>query len=469
MASEIHTPGHGKRALKKRLLTALGYFGFLSLALLFDRPSFLTNIIGSLNQGGCSASEDSPLELAPPAYNLLANAKTHVGDPHTRIITIQEGSEPEDIIHNVCRQRLFLARLVQRLEAMGATSIVIDKYFLAHTCDNYSSGPGNGTDELERTFASAHIPITYGLHTDDLQGPAADSRAIKTCLVGSESIPFPGNGNCKGGCIHAGELRLNSDTRRVPLQWQVFPSQRDATENNDPDTKSSLAVVAASQANPGFALSGPVSSLLNAGSPDPPHPFTSFISPEFIPTYSARQVLCGVGFPPNAASDWDKTCAPPRPTTAQEQQTEPFEKTGALTDADIYNGIKGHIALVGEISDSDMHASVIGESVPGLVLQANYIESLLDGRVFVAVRDWISIVCYLVWFEITYLLFWKLSSPERALLLSALLLLAIVCCSYLLIWKYAYFLPVYLEGGVSVGILLLRWLECRGHKFSEEH
>jgi len=65
--------------------------------------------------------------------------------------------------------------------------------------------------------------------------------------------------------------------------------------------------------------------------------------------------------------------------------------------------------------DMDSHFSVVGE-VPGYILQANYVEALLDGRYFRAVAGWVN---YVAGFLIYLAFHWVLITHHHALQVSA--------------------------------------------------
>jgi CHASE2 domain-containing sensor protein len=67
-----------------------------------------------------------------------------------------------------------------------------------------------------------------------------------------------------------------------------------------------------------------------------------------------------------------------------------------------------------------VHPSLIG-TVPGVILQANYIESLLTGRVFSPVPTRVQIVMGAIWLLFIVWVSWRFeSSPGLALAFSVL-------------------------------------------------
>jgi CHASE2 domain len=438
---------------------ALLYSALIALALLLERPNDLTEFVYRLFSGGgdCKGREETNLQFTAFPYKLISNAYSKPGELKVRIVTFERGSEPSTIFGNeasLCRQRIFLAKLIQRLQQLSAKSIVIDKYFNPTMCDSWPPGPQNGTDELKDVISKTSIPITLGLHTNDVGGLAGKSRQIKTCLILADAMRF-GSRSCskKTECIQEGVIRLNSDTRRIPINWEVFESERDAEQNATPRLFNSLSVVAAKQSDPQAEAGDRLAKLLTAR--DPSHPFMSFRE---IPQFRARQVLCGVDFPENAGANWEQMCSPPNIQTAMGDNT-----SGKLTNKEIADAIRDQTVIIGEINDQDVHNSINGD-VPGVVLQANYIQALLEGRYLPAVSGWISFVCYCAWFALTFISFAK-KSPGVAYIWSASALILLIALSFAVVKYFGRIFPWGLEtviSGLAVGGI--HWAYARGHK-----
>lgn len=86
-------------------------------------------------------------------------------------------------------------------------------------------------------------------------------------------------------------------------------------------------------------------------------------------------------------------------------------------------GLKFPIVVIGRIDPStDTHQSVVG-NVPGIILQANYIESLVDGRVFKPLEIGWQIVLIGLWLWMLGYIAWR--SHKRILVAFAVSLVAI--------------------------------------------
>lgn len=444
---------------RRAVITAVIYLSLVAFALLLDRPTDLTRFIYQLfnKSGDCKGREETTLQSDAIPYKLMANQYAPLSPLQVKIVTLEKGFEPSIIFGKedaLCRQRIFLARLIERLQKLGAKSIVIDKYFGQDTCTKLPAGPQNGTDQLKKAMANTSIPITLAIHTTDVGGLAGKSREIKTCLVLAQTMQF-GNGKCVGKtkCVKEGAIRTDSDTRRIPIKWQVFESERDALQNGALSILPTLSLVAAEQVSPAGNAGSRLAELL--GSRDPIHPFMSLRE---IPQFHARQVLCGVDFPENAGSNWEHVCKEPPIRPLVEDRVG-----GKLTDGDIAREIFGQTVVIGELTDEDVHHTVSGD-IPGVVLQANYIQALLEGRYFPALPEWISFLSYAVCFGLTFVLFSR-KTPGIAYLLSLIPLVALTLGSFLVIKYVGRIFPLGTETIISlIAIPGVHWAFAKGHK-----
>ena len=151
--------GPNQRTVSLALL--LIYSALIAFALFLEHPNDITEFAYHLfgKSEDCRGREETTLQLAAFPYRLISSAYSTPGELRVRLVTFERGSEPSNIFgdENLCRQRLFLARLIQRLEQLGAKSIVVDKYFDPHTCESWPSGPQNGTDELRKVVGGTRV------------------------------------------------------------------------------------------------------------------------------------------------------------------------------------------------------------------------------------------------------------------------------------------------------------------------
>jgi hypothetical protein len=171
----------------------------IGAAFFFEHPNnvavYIHGLFGTTNY--CLGREEAT--IAPFPYDFFSNLYPAPRNATVSLVTLQSGSEPHDIFGtdsvHICQQRFFVARLIKRLQDLGAKSIVVDKFFGAHTCDGITADQ-NGTIELLSAVNDTKIPIALGLHTTNVTGLPAQYREIRSCLILADGLRF-GSGMCK--------------------------------------------------------------------------------------------------------------------------------------------------------------------------------------------------------------------------------------------------------------------------------
>ena len=153
------------------------------------------------------------------------------------------------------------------------------------------------------------------------------------------------------GSVREGISRFDKDTRKLPLDWPVY-RDLESVESEQPQRQSTLALAAADLYDPQLRSYPALQRLLKKHE----FPFTTFLTEDEIGSLSPSELVCAGKSPP----DW-RACEGRIPQNASLQK------------------LRNRIVLIGEESLKDAHDTPIGR-VPGVVLQANYIESLLDDR-----------------------------------------------------------------------------------------
>jgi hypothetical protein len=371
------------------------------------------------------------VSAAPFGYQRLMTSSRRTPRPHSvKIISITKQQEPDDILPpHFCRQRLFIAKLLERVESSHPAVIVIDKYFSVTACEE-----NKPNERLRDAIAGSPVPIIIGLQTltkedieKDEQLTEAEKKAFgDTCLVLAPSFKFGDRG--LPAIAKYGLTRLNRDTRKIPLQWSVYEKPADF-ERGKPSSIPTLSLAATRQFEEGM----PHAQVLNELLSQDKHPFTGFLTE--IPTMSAIELLCG-----------EKPLTDPNWEGCQNQ------------DPPIDDGLRNRVVIIGEFRNiKDLHQGVIGE-VPGVVLQANYIESLLDDRYLAPANRWITLFVNLLWVAIVEACFAFSKSPKRGALYSLAAILFLEALCYLFVFA-GYFLPVWVQT-IWLLIVLLRWAEA---------
>ena len=370
-------------------------------------------------------------------YQLVVKAGSRKPrDHYVRLVTLVKSREPDDVFDDMCRQRLFMSMLLNKIEASKAAVIVIDKFYSPHSC----SDPDNqGNRNFVESLSNSPMPIILGLRTSDhdelgAQGPLNDVEKkafLPGTLVLEPTLRFPAASNVKYGLI-----RANRDTRRIPLEWPVFDQRKDLSEGVAPHMLPTISRLAAEEFDPMTFSQSKMADLLNKNV----HPFSSFLTESEIPTFSAIDLVCDPAFP--KARRWEDCKA-------------------GTTGNDLF---RNHIVVIGNRTIDDFRASVIG-TVPGVILQANYIESLLDDRYFRPVSFWVAVVMNALLVILIVLLFYEAIlpetlSPDAALAGSVLGILLAWIVVYLVALHFGYYLVIWFPGAVA---LIAMWAHGRAH------
>jgi hypothetical protein len=258
--------------------------------------------------------------------------------PHlTRLVIV---ASPPGHDFSPCERRAYLARLINRLSDFNPGIIVLD----------YSFRPRNDCTKGETLELQAAIdslgektPIIVGRYTWTEQELRDNNlTALLDHLKAHgfseyDQVIASTDVNPHSKVVSLGLLRLDCDTRKIPLLWRGrLYSESDLALVN-PSTVPTISLLAAR------AYDDAIDLQLTSAFAKHQNPFTSFVrQPAFSPV-KASEIL-----------------ADPIPSNK-------------------FN-LSSKIVVVGE-ETGDIHESVLGR-VPGAVLQANYIESLLDDRYF---------------------------------------------------------------------------------------
>jgi len=262
----------------------------------------------------------------------------------TVVITIRADREPKEVFDAFCAHREMLAHLIKEVSVRRPISIVVDNYLSDEPC------PVDA--QIKQTLQDAGVPVILGLHTlnkSQLQhflGRPLTDQELKSferaCLVvhDNKNLGLP-----EGTPLHYGLIRFNADTRKLPLAWNVFTDPGHIGPQDRADPEPTLAAVAAATV-PNVKVPA-----LEA------HPYTSFLRDYEISAIPAMEVLCAQYRP---GTDW-RNC----------------EKSGKALDA----RLEHRVVLIGDDVDADQHDTPVG-SMAGVLLHANYIESLVGERYF---------------------------------------------------------------------------------------
>jgi len=256
---------------------------------------------------------------------------------YTVVVEIDPERDPGSVtLYDRCRQRRMLAALLRRVAEGIPSVIVIDKYFGTTEC------PGNINADLTAAMSevSVRVPIVVGRLIDNGHDYLEPSLLAVTAHLRDAIV------------------NIDPDPRKLPLEWDVFPNKEAAQRKQGQQWHDTLSLAGARAYERG-RLEERHPRLAELLQPPPRHPYISFLDVnQFRPyTFLAGYILCG------------------REVKTGEDATACAAAPEALAP------LSGKVVLIGDISSLDRHLSVVGE-IPGIYMQANFIEALLDDRYY---------------------------------------------------------------------------------------
>jgi hypothetical protein len=219
--------------------------------------------------------------------------------------------------------------------------------------------------------------------------------------------------------------------------------------------------VAAKLVNPRIESNHTLSKLLAKQN----DPYTTFLN---LPHITGLTALCSAEPSPRAPIDGqpgDALCKP--------WVRDPEDLDGNQLS------LAGKIVVIGDISGADQKnfpsdmAPFPPGTRPGVFMQANYIQALLDHRFLQEIPTPVTLGLLVVYVLIVYVLYWahdQTGHPrftlDQAGFWSLVVLAGVVACSFLFLVTMSYFTPLWALWGAGV-FMVFRYLEASGHHRSQ--
>jgi CHASE2 domain-containing sensor protein len=413
----------------------------------------------------CSLSDTSQSSISAKMYMPIAKwALRYTPSPSVALIYIDPAHDPPDLLTNVCASRAFLGRLVTDLNTLGAHVIVIDKYYSANACAEQDKNAA-----FLKAMDASKVPVVVGQADYAL----AEGSTASGCLALTPRLEFS-----KTSKVLYGLIRLDTDVLRIPLRWPVFtdpaatgasssvtqPAAKSAASAAQPLPAASgdtLSLVAAKVVNPNIE-SNPTVRMLLAKQVDP---YTTFLN---LPNITALTAMCSAEPAPRAPIDGqpgDALCKP---------WVRPLDNLNGRNLS-----LASKIVVIGDLSDTDMKpfptdlAPFPPGERPGVFLQANYVQALLDHRFLLEIPTAVTLGLLVLYVLIVYCLYWahdETGKPrlttEQAGLWSLAVLAGVVLLSFVALATMSYFTPLWALWGAGV-FMVFRYLEASGHHRSQ--
>lgn len=295
---------------------------------------------------------ESLFDLSGVYQGLLTGGPRKPVQKFTALVDVNDSTDTyyQSLAKNVtspCERRRQLADLVDTIAGANPAVIVVDKFFSENACPKDSAQTiylQKKIDKVGRT-----TPLVMG-------------RTIDPQRQLFPSVKFL---NRPGGLVLEGLIEFDPDTKRLPLKWALRQPAKAPDQLPGWVWQETLALVAARAYDPAllekYPRLGDLILRADQFGDDAIHPYVSFVANGGLATYAAGALLCGKNYADVTAADRGRRC---------ERSPEALRR------------LRGKIVVIGEgASSGDIHLSPIGP-VAGYILQANYIEALLDERYF---------------------------------------------------------------------------------------
>ena len=316
-----------------------------------------------------------------------------------KIVSIVRNVEPGSALGEFrCTHRAFMAKLLSKIAEADPRLIVVDKWY-GRIPPGACTPSNNGTTALKKAIRSisAKVPFVIAIGSynreeiqqvcpelgrDDLQGDEMVLGDLES--FGEDASP---------GRIRLGLARINSDVRKVPLGWMVFPDCK--VKREQAKTLPTVATAAAELLDPNIMKSNDLGTLKRKNI----HPYTKLAPPGTFQSVSAIGLVCDH---PGPDIDWTR-CGPNE------------------GDKNSLEDLRHKVVIVGETT-GDIHRTDEGV-MTGPELQANYMAALLDESILKPVPLWVNYAVTLGWLGFLFWIFygWKPRLPELDLIVSALM------------------------------------------------
>jgi CHASE2 domain-containing sensor protein len=418
------------------------FFGFGIYALAFCLPFLLENA-AELSEYLPQSVKDK-LETVGSAYQRWTDGPRTSEARYTAIVTLNEIDFP--VLDEACKQRATVANLIPLLLQAGAGEVVIDLAFTRNICPESDDPMATCALQRELWNAAKRVPVIVGQASrkleelDEKEADRGPGRGIgENGLLLRPVIDLPLNN--PDYQISVGLIRLNQDFRRIPLSWSGYEEQGNGTLSKA-GMQPTLAFAAAKSYRAAFP--GGTSNLdrLNA---EGRHPMTSLLPMSKLIQVEASELMC------------------------RGKDTRVLTSCKGGVPAEVRRKLNGKIVLLGwEDNREDVYTTPAGR-LPGVFLQANFIESLLDSRYLRVPSTWWQIALSLVWFafiELAFLIY--RDETEKALAGAVVVFVAgAFLFYYIAVVNLGFYLALLPPSFVAV--LLRCWYQWSEHKQGENN
>jgi CHASE2 domain-containing sensor protein len=342
-------------------------------------------------------------------------------------------------MQEACKRRLYISTVLQAVANLRPKAVVLDIWFDPKLCPD-PAVTQTIFQELDRL--SKDTPVVVGLPSYNSRDIRANMPATfaeissrreglkKTQLV-LQRVTHSTNPKVKEGLVER-----NIDARRIPLSWFVYDDFDKVGVGGQSYRRDTLSVAAVRAVDPHHPVLQRIHAVTSDGSARPSnddYPYTSFVEEGKLPILRAIDVVCSN--PPDG--EWKTVCD----TRPEKHCVDPTSINGKV----VVLGLAGF--------GNDVHETLIGK-IPGVVLQANYVESLLDGRVFKPVAWWLQILLGFSWLSLAFII----TSKSRSLVLLLVITIVLAYPLTLVLRWCGYYTPALVELALASVTLLVSFI-----------
>jgi len=361
--------GQKKRTLRRAIFFWLIYL--LVVSALFG----LENIQELLESIPAASGMADALAHFSSRYQRLALTPRPLEAHYTALVNIDPALEKPS--PGPCALRALVAELLPKVASTGPALITVDIGFAK---DRPGESCGEGTPETVALraaieSAAASTPLVLGLRGKTVSHMFdREERELRQRGFAENEILFLAPIEVKSANVHFGSDFPNRDVGKVPILWYGTEAA-----TGKPGQEKSLALVTAETYQASFPKGNARFRELERGDS---HPFAAFLETDDFAVVEASELLAGAG---DHARD----------------------------------ALHGRVVVMGLNNNDDLWGTPVGK-VPGYVLHANYIEALLDDRVYRPLKLVWRFVLSFVWFFVFELPFWLHGLSVRALAISCI-------------------------------------------------
>ncbi len=357
------------------------------------------------------------------------------------VVTLSKESVPEGALQNACLLRQHIAQLLLRLIDFPVRVVVLDFAFEKTGCPE--SDPGSQSLRQAVRALTARSKVVVGIPSATTEEAEVmqvlTPEQISYYKLGPNELIVEDYFHLDGAgpdSLLEGLLQVNEDRRRVPLGW-LARRFKDRELARDPEVVRSLSIQAA------WAYQD--------------SPWIRTVSGwDFHPITVLQQRIQFAEIPSVCLAEWTN---PNFNWNGDICQHRVGPRSDAQSSETALRGLMAPIVVIGRVDDErDLHEA-FPKLIPGVFLQANYIESLLGTHtLFKPISLPVQLLLSLIWFAPIEWLLWK-RELKWALYVAIASSLLVICVSYFAVNNLGYYLTLWPPSLVAIVLRIIQeWM-----------